>query len=233
MAKTNAAAPVAPVLNAAVVALLDEGNTAGATADRKAREAAVLAAKSDRITVKDKAERIAAIQSDYREHLTHPTVVASFRAALVILVSGTPLQLAVAEKTELFKPEGKTLRLKGLDVLGKGEKPEAGKCVVQLTPEEAVQQLQSNDLKAVGTATREGLGIARAKGAGKPKAAAPAGRAPFMDEFSAALKDAALSASMFRFIASAAKSDKKIIAALSAILTAEGYTVRKVEKQQS
>lgn len=223
--------PDAPVLNSAVVVLLDEGNSAGVTADKKAREAAVLAVKSDFLTVKDKSERIEKIQAAYKAHLTHPTVVSSFRAALAILVGGVPLNLAVAEKTELFKPEGKALRLKGMDVLAKGEKPENGKSVVTLTPEEAVSQLMSNDLKAAATATREALGTARAKGAGRKSSVVVSTRAPFMDEFTVALKDNALSASMFRLIAS--NASPSICAALKAILEANGYEVTKAKAKDA
>jgi hypothetical protein len=226
---TTTAAP-AVVLNADVVTLLDAGNTAGKTADHKAREAAIIAAKTDCLTIKDKAERLAAIQAAYKEHLTHATVVASFRAALAILVTGETVNLAVSEKTEKFSEEGTTLKLGSMEVLAKDEAAEKGKQVVTLTPEQAVAQLQSNDLKAVGTASRESLGVARAKGAGR-KAAPVSTRAPFMDEFTVAMKDAALSASMFRLIGTMAKSQPSVIAALTAILVAEGYTVRRAEKK--
>lgn len=219
----------APVLNADVVILLDAGNAAGETANKKARDAAMLAAKTDCLSVKGKVERLEAIQALYKDHLTHPTVVSTFRAALAVLVCGEPVALAVAEKTEKFDKGGKSLKLKGMDILTKGETPAEGKCVVALTPQEAVEQLQSNDLKALGTASREVLGIARAKGAG-PKAKSPvaSARAPFMDEFTVALKDNALSASMFRLIAS--NATPTVCAALKAILEANGYEVSKARK---
>ena len=223
--------PVAPVvLNADVVTLLDAANESGKTADKKAREAALTAARTDCLTIKDKAERLAAIQLAYKEHLTHPTVVASFRAALAILVTGEQVNLAVGEETKIYSEAGTSLRLKSMEVLAKDEAAEKGKQVVSLTPEQAVAQLQSNDLKAVGTASRESLGVARAKGAGR-KSAPVTTRAPFMDEFTVAMKDAALSASMFRLIGTMAKRQPSILGALKGILEAEGYTVRRAEKK--
>jgi hypothetical protein len=226
---TSTSANTQYLANSAVSTLLDEANESGATADRKAREAAALAAKSDCLTIKDKGERLVAIQNAYKEHLTHATVVASFRAALAILVVGEEVRLAVAEKTEKFSEAGTTLKLGSMDVLAAGEPPEKGKQLVALTPEQAVAQLQSNDMKAVGTNAREVVGLARAKGAGR-KPATTSTRAPFMDEFTVAVKDAALSASMFRLIGTMAKSSPSILSALKGILEAEGYVVKKAPK---
>jgi hypothetical protein len=227
---TSTSANTQYLANAAVSTLLDEANESGATADRKAREAAILAAKSDCLTIKDKGERLVAIQTAYKEHLTHATVVASFRAALAILVVGEEVRLAVSEKTEKFSEAGTTLKLGSMDVLAAGEPPEKGKQLVALTPEQAVAQLQSNDMKSVGTNAREVVGLARAKGAGRKPTASTSARAPFMDEFVTAVKDAALSASMFRLIGTMAKSSPSILSALKGILEAEGYVVKKAPK---
>ena len=228
---TKQTTPAVAALNEHVTGLLTVANDAGATADRTAREAATVAHAEDHLDEKDHAKRLQAILADYAPHLTHPTVKTSFSAALAILVAGTPVRVAVAEKTEVFKGGNTTLRLKAMDVLEKGEKPDPEKQAMELTPALAVAQLQSNDMKAVAAATRSTLGMGGNKGAGRKAAAKPNERAPYMDETVAVLKDHALAHSLFQLVGIAAKQQPHLVAEMTAVLKSLGYSVtRKAAK---
>lgn len=243
-AKTNTAAAIATVIgNALVIDKLHCANDSAMTADHFAREAAKAAHAADFLDTRKATDRLAAILDLYKGELTHPTVKASFSAALTVLVLAEPVKLAVGEMSEKYsqkldavgnpvKGETKTtLKLDRMDALVKGEVPEAGKKVIELTPMQAVDQLQSNALKTVATAKRQDAGIGGNPGAGRKASDKPAAgvRAPFMDELVAVMKDTALCKSMFSVMLIASKQQPHIVGYCAEVCKANGYNVTKKE----
>jgi hypothetical protein len=188
-----------------VISLLDEAGKAAVAMHTKARLAATAACAGNFLTdtPADRATKIIAL---YMPHLTEKSVKEAFSAAVSLLVADKDVRIASTSVETVFPtkdyPQGKTV-FKNPEVLPpvaeKGEILPEKKSVTTMSAEDAVAKLPIDQLKAAATAVRQLIGTARAPGAGR-KASTEGRRAPFMEEFAAAWKDAGLKAQLVAII---------------------------------
>lgn len=194
------------VATMAVVDKLACANESAITADKFAREAAIIADENDYITAPP-TERLESILALYKTSLTHKAVKESFSAALAILIADKPVRIAASAKTEKATGQVTFTAPEALPpVAVKHEILPEGKAVTEMSPTDALAKLTTGVMKQAATAAREALGVARAKGGGR-KASQPEGRrAPFYDELGVALRDAGMMPQCLSFIELAASN---------------------------
>lgn len=186
-----------PAANAVVVQLLATATANANTADRKAREAAAAAWHSDAFTGQPAAQRVESLRQLYKSELSNDVVRNMFSAALAVLAYARPVLVVASKLADL---SGGRVQTEGLEVLAAGSaipKDSEGRALPSrvFTNSDALDKLNKHQLIAAAKTAREELGTGRKEGAGrKPgstnKSAAPQ-RAPFFDEFSAMMRDAA------------------------------------------
>lgn len=185
-AKTEAVTAI--VAAAAVAVVLDDACKEAASADRKAREAAVAAVKAAGAPVGEAGVHVAAILAAYAPHLANKTVKDSFSAAVAVLVSARPV---IVCGTEIGERKGGALTVKAPEILAADEVAPDGKITRTLEPSAAVANLACDVLRRAAASARETMGYGRkAAGGGRP-AKAQGVRAPFAEELAAQLGNAA------------------------------------------
>ena len=188
-----------------VVALLDQACIAATALHTKARQAAQLACTENFLDMAA-GERAQKIITLYMPHLVEKTVKEAFSAAVTVLVADKDIRIASSAVTtnapNKAYPQGQ-VTFKAPEILApvaeKGEILPEGKTLTTLSAEDAVSKLPIDQLKAAATSIRQLIGTARASGGGR-KATTEGKRAPFMQEFAAAWKDAALKAQIVAII---------------------------------
>lgn len=216
----------ASALNTAIVTLLDDATASAKTADRKAREAAEIAADKECLDVTESLARCDAIVALYAEHLGTATVKTSFSAALAIIIADKPVRVSATAKTVAASGAVTFKAPEALPPVAEiNETIDDGRAVHELTPCEAVDTMTSNLLKACATKAREAMG--KVKGAGGRKATSKPQRAGFMDELVVVLRDKDLAASMWAIISTDAKVNHATLERCAEVCRNAGFTVSK------
>lgn len=201
--KTETAAAAAAVVTSSdvmdkvAVTLIHDATASANTANEKARQAARVAWESPAFAAAKGGERAEKLRALYSPELSNDVVRAAFSASLAVLGYGKPIVVAASAIADI---SGGRIQTKGAQILPKGgtvPKDDKGRALPtrELSASDALAALSKSDLSAAAKFAREETGTARAAGggrkAGSTNKATAHPRAPFADELSGMLRDAA------------------------------------------
>lgn len=212
------------------------------SAKESAVAAAKLADKSDCVDL-EPSKRLDAILALYADIFpsNDSTIKTAFSAALAILVAdkGVLVEYTVVNKNgnavigstpavvnPSENPEKKANSPEQIAALQANPPKEATTFVRELTPEQAVDLLNSNTMKNAGKVAREAIGKARAAGGGRKAATPEVPKAkPFLELVGDAMRDPLERAKVFSVIVTAAKVDTELRLYMAEQLRNLGFTV--------